>query len=90
MTAADATPITVLWCELDVPSVDQARAALAEREGISRKNAQRLIGVWSPDSEGEFIGSPAVADWARSEELTGVVWTALGANFPGVRGNRIL
>ena len=69
-----------------MPSVEEAKTTLADREGISRKNAQRLIGVWSPASPGGFAGSAAVAEWAASKAFFGVVWTALGPSFPDMRG----
>jgi hypothetical protein len=75
---------------MDSPSLDGARSALTDQEGIPRKNAQRLIGVWSNDSVGGFAGSAAVAHWARYKGVAGVVWTALGPNFPEVGWQAIL
>lgn len=84
--AEAAEPVVVLWAALESPSVEHARLALAEREGVSPKNAQKRIGGWSPGSRESFTGSPAIAEWAESKQLSGVVWTALGSKFPGVDG----
>jgi hypothetical protein len=80
--AEGANPIDVLWCEMNAPSVEAARKALADREGISRKNAERLIGTWTNDTATD--GS--IARWARSKGFDAVLWTGLGPSFPGVRG----
>jgi hypothetical protein len=76
-----AALVTVLWAELAISSLDEARDVLALREGISAKNASRLIGTSqsSPPQQ--------VAAWAKAKNLTGVVWTALGPKFPGTAGD---
>lgn len=71
-------PIPVLWSEMDAGSVDEAVMALADREGIAAKNANRLIGIWTAGS-----GPQTVADWATQKELDAVIWTALGPKFSG-------
>jgi|SRR5262249_30513041 len=76
--------IPVLWCEMDARSVEAARTALADREGISLENAARLIGLWTKDTAGE--GPAAVAKWAESKGFDGAVWTTLGPKFPDMRG----
>lgn len=76
--SAKAAPVTVLWAELAVSSLDEAREVLARREGISSKNAVRLVATSRSSSLQQ------VAAWAKEKDLTGVVWTALGPRFPGV------
>lgn len=44
--AEDGEPVPVLWAPLNVKSIDEARKALAHREGC-RLNA---IGYWSPSA----------------------------------------
>jgi hypothetical protein len=75
-----AAPETVLWAELAVSSLEEARDVLARREGISAKNAARLIG--------NSHSSPLhqIMAWTKEKSLTGVVWTALGPRFPGITG----
>jgi hypothetical protein len=75
-----AAPVTVLWAELAVSSLDEARDVLARREGISAKNAPRLIGTLQSSP------LPQVVAWAKAKHLKGVVWTALGPRFPGAMG----
>lgn len=78
--AAGNPPLPVLWCELNVASIDAARHALAEREVIKPHNAERLIGVWPG---GGHAFADHVGDWAIKNSIDGVVWTALGPKFSG-------
>lgn len=66
--------IPVLWAELEVASLDEARDALATREGVSNV---RSIGYWGPDAAGDHLGTAAIGDWAGQRGVAGVVWTAL-------------
>lgn len=75
--SAKAAPVTVLWAELAVSSLDEAREVLARREGISSKNAARLVATSRSSSLQQ------VDAWAKEKNLMGVVWTALGPRFPG-------
>ena len=55
----DAAPaVTTLWAELNVADLDQAKRALAAREGISDDNIRHGIGHWSPN---ERSGHPSAA-----------------------------
>lgn len=80
-----AKPITTLWSELESATVDEAVTALADREGILRKNAARLIGSWSADAQGS-TDQHGIGGWARRKGVEGVVWTALEGNFSGAGG----
>lgn len=73
-----AQPLPVLWAELDCSSLEQAAEALRSREGT----VTRHIGTWSNGiTQTKDAGSDAVATWAKSRSIDGVVWTGLGPKF---------
>lgn len=72
-----APPVTVLWSELNVPSLDQARNALAEREGIRARYIPDSIGYCSKTGRSNHPGADAIAAWAGQKGADAVVWTAL-------------
>lgn len=78
-----AQPIPVLWAEIRAEAPGHARMLLAEREGVSTKNASRLIGLWSSTDRSTWSKAPAIGDWAATRRLDAVVWTALGPKFSG-------
>lgn len=78
-----ATAVPVLWCKLKSDTPIEARAALASREGITPKNADRLIALWMPGSPVHSPITETVCEWATARELDAVVWTALGPKFIG-------
>lgn len=69
--------IPVLWAELGVTTLDEARRALAVREGVSESMVAYSIGYWSSNADGNHLGTAAIRDWARPRGVAGVVWTAL-------------
>lgn len=69
--------ITVLWAALEAPTLDDAKRALAMREGIQPKNIRRSIGYWSPADVSEHTETSAIGRWAIDHAIHGVVWTAL-------------
>jgi hypothetical protein len=75
--AEDGGPVRVLWAPLDVKTIDEARKALAHREGC-QLNA---IGYWSPLVKPNSKSSATIASWALTKGLDGVVWTALKPKF---------
>lgn len=76
-----APAIATLWALLAVETLDEAKAALAAREGISAANLARSVGAWSNG------GADGVADtigqWAASKGFAHVVWTALKPKIAG-------
>lgn len=60
-----APAVSVLWSELGVASLDHARNALAEREGISSGNIPRSIGHWSKADRSNHPAADAIAGWAE-------------------------
>lgn len=72
----------VLWAELKVCDLSEAVEQLSIREGTTSKK----IGRW-PDSNGYEYGNE-IGDWALSNGINGVVWTALGPKFNSENGRR--
>lgn len=72
-----APAVTVLWAALDLATLDDAKQALAQREGISADNIRHSIGYWSRAGSSRHLGVDAIADWAQAKGADGVVWTAL-------------
>ena len=70
--------VPMLWSQLDVTTIDEARTSLAHREecGVT------AIGCW-PSKGPIFEHTAAIGQWASSRGITGVVWTALPPLFDG-------
>jgi hypothetical protein len=68
-----ALPVQVLWVPLKVDDLDQAIAALAQREDVKRLNAIGRVPTTAPSGDVHA----AIRSWASSREICGVVWTAL-------------
>jgi hypothetical protein len=81
--APGAAPIAVLWCALDVATLDEARQALAEREGIKAAFFERSVGCWSEAARSAHRETASIGKWAEAAGLAGVVWTALQPRFAG-------
>lgn len=78
LVLCDSYPtVPVLWAELNVATLDEARSVLAIREGVSERNIPNSIGYWSASAAGDHPGTAAVANWCRPRAMSGVVWTAL-------------
>ena len=69
-----------LWSMLNVANIDDAKSALAKREGILDGNIKYAIGFWDAHSEGKYGKcADVIAQWAIEKGLDGVVWTNLKA-----------
>lgn len=66
--------VSVLWSQMAVGTLEEARRNLAEREGSD------LIGCWPSGSE-HFEHADEIGEWASSKDVAGVVWTALPPSF---------
>jgi hypothetical protein len=80
---SNAEAIPVLWAELDVRSLDEARLALADREGIRLALIEISVGVWSANYESDHAEARVIGEWAIVAGVAGVVWTALKPRFAG-------
>ncbi len=78
-----AAPVRSLWASMIAPTLDNAIASLAAREGIPSKNIPRHIGRWS---RGGSLPPLVVglAGWAEAHGIEHVVWTALPPKFNGI------
>ena len=67
-----------LWALMDVENINEAKIALAQREGVADKNIKYSIGFWDKSSN-DFHGhsSNDIIAWAIKMNLDGVVWTNL-------------
>ena len=81
--ADSAHPVRSLWALMTVATLDDAVAALGDREGILEKNRALHIGRWSKGSPevGTVIGIEA---WTQAHGIEHVVWTALPPKFGAV------
>ena len=81
--AEGSDPAPVLWIELDVRFLDEARRALAQRERIEPPNDKRSIGFWSLISSSKHREKCEIGQWAKTHGVDGVVWTALKPKYKG-------
>lgn len=75
-----AIPVRLLWAIMDATSLDAAREALRDREGISKTNLSGHIGDWSIGGTAPncILGLEA---WASARAIDQVIWTALPPKF---------
>lgn len=75
----------VLWTELDVVTLDEAKRVLSMREGPG-VNLNR-VAFWSRASASPHSEVSAIEEWALAkQDIHAVVWTALGPRFRGENG----
>lgn len=77
----DAGDVQVLWACLAVDSLEEARDALREREGVPREQPE-CIGSWPSGPQSGF--QQRIGEWARAKGLEAVVWTALPPRSAGL------
>ncbi len=78
---SSAPPVRSLWAVMDHTDIAVAREALRNRERVSQKRAAEILGWSKGKSSPELIiGLP---EWAASNSVEGVVWTALPSKFNG-------
>ena len=73
---AEGLGIPVLWAQMNVPTLEDARNDLAEREGTL------AIGHW-PSKGRSYQHGGAIGAWASARGIDGVIWTALPTNVEG-------
>ena len=79
--------VRTLWALMSVDTLDRAKSALAEREGIRESNIRYSVGYWdfeSGSSHGEYAAE--IGGWAKQLALDAVVWTNLKVGFNVNRG----
>jgi len=72
--------VKVLWAELEVCTVAQARDNLAAREDIPAENITRDVGLWLNDAE-HLLHVSCIKAWALGKGIDAVVWTALPSRY---------
>ncbi|SFG46549.1 hypothetical protein SAMN05443635_1201 [Roseobacter denitrificans OCh 114] len=73
------TVCPTLWNTLSSTSLEEARQALAKREGLpSTKNSA----FWTGDGSSDHHGAELVEAWANKLGFAGVVWTGLPSKSP--------
>lgn len=77
----DVPVVTTLWAHLDVESLDEAKEALATREGIANGNIKHSIGSWLSTDVSSDPHASLVAEWSIKRSIDGLVWTALKPRF---------
>lgn len=74
--------VSVLWTELDVSGLTEARKDLGDREWEGRDPAD-VVGIWSPTRSETSLHSDLIGKWAARKGFDGVVWTKLPPKFAG-------
>lgn len=74
-----AAALRTLWAVMASVSLQDAKQALAAREGTHVRN----IGSWSA-GEAAPAAIGGIAEWAASKKLAHVIWTGLPSKFDGV------
>lgn len=75
-----AARVPTLWAELRCNSLQQAREALRDREGIEGLGIKSIGSV--PSSHGvRYAFADEIEGWARAVGTEAVVWTALPARY---------
>ncbi len=80
---ASAKPVQSLWCVMGTEDLEIAKWSLGKREyeNASQSWIDRKIGVWSTGNDSPSL-IPTLAEWARSNDVDAVVWTALTCKHP--------
>ena len=73
----NAAPVRSFWARLAVNSLDEGKACLARREGISDQNVKYSIGFWDKGGKSHGRCREVIGDWASSANVDSVVWTNL-------------
>ena len=73
------TVCPTLWNTLSSTSLEEAREALAKREGLT---SNRNAAFWTGSGASGHHGSELVEAWANKHGFAGVVWTGLPPKSP--------
>ena len=78
--------VTTLWALLGIEDLQAAIAALAKREGITKRIATDIGYVDAASGKNHGANAADIAAWARDHRLDGVVWTNLPRGLRNSRG----
>ncbi len=79
------TEVRTLWAPFSVSDIAGARKALGKREGLSEKNYEKQIAIWSA-ADKHASDPSSIGVWAQGLGLNAAVWTALPPRFRGEDG----
>jgi hypothetical protein len=68
---------------MSLTELQEAKLALAEREGSTSRDKTRNIGYWSADGTSGGLGVAPIKKWAELVGVEGVIWTSLAGNLNG-------
>jgi hypothetical protein len=80
----EGTPCPTLWTTLSCSSLDEARQALAVREGLP---SERHAAFCTNTRTSDHHGAELVQAWAEKRGFAGVVWTGLPPKSPTTNKN---
>lgn len=77
---SSASPCRSLWAVMLTDTLEAAKDALRQREGIPKENSKQHIGAWSRGEKAPemLIELPL---WAEDRGVDSVIWTALPPKF---------
>jgi len=75
-------PVRSLWAVMAPDSLQEAKIALAAREGMTSEARTKYIGSWTRDAACPSC-TPELPAWAESNGIEHVIWTALEPKFAG-------
>ncbi len=81
-----AVPVRSLWAVMTSTTLEDAKNALAAREGLTSKDPTRNIGSWSRGDESPDCIHELPA-WANAHGIKHVIWTALKPKIVDNQGN---
>ena len=74
--------VHALWALMSSKKLNDAKKALADREGISDKNIKYSIGFWDGRSgKSHGLRAAEIGAWAKNLNIDAVVWTNLKFGF---------
>jgi hypothetical protein len=73
----DSLPVRSLWAVMTSGTLEDAKLALAAREGMTSSNPTKYIGSWSRGDASPTCIHELPA-WANAHGVEHVIWTALG------------
>ncbi len=79
------TPCPTLWTTLSCSSLNEARQALAKREGLP---SERHAAFCTSTETSGHHGAELVQAWAKKRGFAGVVWTGLPPKSPASNKNK--
>lgn len=74
-------PVRVLWALMSTENLEKAIESLQIREGIERKNKERLIGLMKINEKPKSNLKRTILRWLNEKDLDVAIWTDLKPKF---------